>query len=94
VDDAIVDKVFALRDGEYATVTIDDSIWIVKRYDNGEKEEYYEGVKDTVFNALYSDDLAAKHTAWRSKLNYQFNEDLVNACKPENLGILFTTNKS
>lgn len=89
VDGDIVDKVFSLKDGEYAVVTIDDSIWIVKRYSHNEKESYFTDVKDAVFQALYADDFAAKHTEWISRLNYSYNEAVIEAYKPENLADLF-----
>jgi hypothetical protein len=60
VDSDVVDKVFSLKNGEYAAVTIKNSIWIVKRYDHTEKESYFTDVEETVFAALYADDLAAK----------------------------------
>lgn len=89
VDQDVVDKVYSLQVGEYATVTIDDSIWIVKRYDHTEKESYYTDVEDLVFSALYADDLQAKHTAWIQSLNYKYNENLLATFTPENLTDLF-----
>ncbi len=89
VDENVVDKVFSLKNGEYAAVTIDDSIWIVQRLDHTEKEDYYTGVKDAVFKALYTDDLAAKHTDWRSRLNYLYNDAAIDAYRPEYLEDMF-----
>ena len=89
VDSNIVNKVFALKDGEYATVELKDSIWIVKRYVNNEKEQYFTDVEIDVFRALYADDLSAKHTEWRNRLNYIYNEAAVELYKPENLTDLF-----
>jgi molybdopterin converting factor small subunit len=89
VDEDIVDKVFALKNGEYAAVTIDDSIWVVQRFDHKEKESYFTDVKDSVFKTLYADDLAAKHTDWRSRLNYVYNEAVIDAYRPEYLSDLF-----
>ncbi len=89
VDEDIVDKVFSMKDGEYAAVTIDDSIWIVQRFDHNEKDSYFTDVKQTVFKALYADDLSAKHTEWRSRLNYVYNEDAIEAYRPEYLADLF-----
>ncbi len=89
VDEDIVDKVFSLKNGEYAAVTIEDSVWIVQRLDHKEKESYFTDVKDSVFKTLYADDLAAKHTDWRSRLNYVYNEDVIDAYRPEYLADLF-----
>lgn len=89
IDASVVDKVFSLKEGEYATVSLKGSIWVVKRYSHTEKETYFDGVKETVFKALYADDLASKHTEWRSRLNYVYNEDVIEAYKPENLADLF-----
>ncbi len=89
VDEDIVDKAFSLKNGEYATVTIDDSVWIIQRFDHNEKESYYTDVKDSVFKTLYADDLSAKHTDWRSRLNYVYNEDVIDAYRPEYLADLF-----
>ncbi len=89
IDEEIVDEVFGLKDGEYTTVTTDNSIWIVKRYSNTEKDTYYTDVKESVFSALYADDLSAKHTEWRNRLNYVYNDAVIEAYKPENLADLF-----
>lgn len=89
VDEDIVDKVFSLKNGEYAAVTIDDSVWIVQRLDHKEKDTYFTDVKDTIFKTLYADDLSAKHTDWRSRLNYVYNEDVIDAYRPEYLEDLF-----
>ncbi len=89
VDEDVVDKVFSLKNGEYAAVTIDDSIWIVQRLDHTEKESYFTDVKETVFKELYAEDLAAKHTDWRSRLNYVYNEAAIDAYRPEYLTDLF-----
>lgn len=89
VDADVVDKVFSLKIGEYATVTIDDSIWIVKRYDHMEKESYYTDVENAVYSSLYSEDLSSKHTAWTQSLNYTYNEKLLETYKPETLTDLF-----
>ena len=89
VDEDIVDKAFSLKNGEYATVTIEDSVWIIQRFDHNEKESYFTDVKDSVFKTLYADDLAAKHTDWRSRLNYVYNEDVIDAYRPEYLADLF-----
>ena len=35
------------------------------------------------------DDFAAKHTDWRNRLNYVYNEAVIDAYKPENLADLF-----
>ncbi|MBO5214465.1 MAG: hypothetical protein J6B86_06820 [Clostridia bacterium] len=89
VDEDIVDKAFSLKNGEYAAVTIDDSVWIIQRLDHNEKESYFTDVKDSVFKTLYADDLSAKHTDWRSRLNYVYNEDVIDAYRPEYLADLF-----
>ena len=89
VDEDIVDKAFSLKDGEYATVTIEDSVWIIQRFDHKEKESYFTDVKDSVFKTLYADDLSAKHTDWRSRLNYVYNEAVIDAYRPEYLADLF-----
>ena len=41
------------------------------------------------YQALYKDDFAAKHTDWRNRLNYVYNEAVIDAYKPENLADLF-----
>lgn len=89
IDEDLVDAVFALKDGETTTVTLDNAVWIVKRYDNNEKESYYTDVKESVYKALYEEDFAAKHTDWRNRLNYVYNEAVIEAYKPENLADLF-----
>ena len=94
VDADIVDKVFSLKNGEFAAITTDDSVWIVQRFDHKEKESYFTDVKDTVFKSLYADDLAAKHTEWRSRLNYVYNEAVIDAYRPEYLTDLFKFSQS
>ncbi|MBQ1965792.1 MAG: hypothetical protein II348_03870 [Clostridia bacterium] len=94
VDEDIVDKVFSLKNGEYAAVTVDNAIWIVQRLDHKEKEEYYTAVKDACFKALYADDLAAKHTDWRSRLNYIYNDAAIDAYRPEYLEDMFKFSES
>lgn len=89
IDEDLVDAVFALKDGETTTVTLDNAVWIVKRYDNNEKESYFTDVKESVYKALYAEDFAAKHTDWRNRLNYVYNEAVIEAYKPENLADLF-----
>ncbi len=89
VDEDIVDKVFSLKNGESAAVTLEDSIWIIQRFDHKEKDSYFTDVKDVVFKSLYAEDLAAKHTDWRSRLNYVYNEDVIDAYRPEYLSDLF-----
>lgn len=89
VDEDIVEEVFSMKDGEYQAVTIDDSIWIVKRYSVDEEESYFEGVKEQVFKALYSEDLSAKHTAWRQKLDYTYNQAVLDKYTPETLTDMF-----
>ena len=94
VEDDIVDKVFSLKNGEYAEVTVDNAIWVVQRLDHKEKEEYYTNVKDACFKALYADDLAAKHTDWRSRLNYLYNDAAIDAYRPEYLEDMFKFSES
>ncbi len=89
VDEDVVDKAFSLKNGEFAAVTIDDSVWIIQRFDHNEKEDYYNEVKATIYKNLYSPDLKSKHTEWRSRLNYVYNEDVIEAYRPENLADLF-----
>ena len=89
VDSDIVDKVFGMKNGEFVSVKLDDSIWIIQRYANDEKAEYFEDVKEMTYQALYQDDFAAKHTDWRNRLNYVYNEAVIDAYKPENLADLF-----
>lgn len=89
VDEDIVDEVFAMKDGEYQAITIDDSIWIVKRYDVNEEESYFEGVRSLVYKALYGEDLSSKHTAWRQALDYVYNQAVLDKYTPESLTDLF-----
>ena len=89
VDEDVVDAVFALKEGEVDVVTIDDSIWIVKRYSATEKESYFEDVKEQIFRELYADDLAARHTRWRQSLDYVYNQAALDAYAPKNLADLF-----
>ena len=89
LDSKVVNQVFSMQEGEVAAVTIDDSIWVVKKYSVTEKESYYEDAETSVFQALYQDDLRAKYTAWTAGLNYTFNQAVVDAYKPENLEDLF-----
>lgn len=89
VDEDIVEQVFAMKDGEYHAVTIDGSIWIVKRYAVDEKESYFEGVQSMIFKALYSEDLVILQTTWRSQLDYAFNQAVLDKYPPESLTDLF-----
>lgn len=89
VDEDVVDAVFALKEGEVDVVTIDDSIWIVKKYSATEKESYFNDVKEQIFRELYADDLAARHTRWRQSLDYTYNQAALDAYAPKNLGDLF-----
>lgn len=96
LDEAVIEKVFSLKEGEYAAVQTEDAIWIVKKYSNTEKESYFENASAAVYQALYADDLSAKHTAWRSRMNFIYNEDAVAEFLPEKLEKLFdfTTSSS
>ncbi len=89
VDTDVVDKVFTIKEGEYTTVEIDDSIWIVKRYSTGEKEEYFESAREDCFSALYASDLNTKFTKWTAELNYAYNDAALTTYAPENLTVLF-----
>lgn len=89
LDEKLIEKVYALKEGEYAAVETDEAIWIVKKYSNAEKESYFENVESSVYQALYADDLSAKHTNWRTKLNYVYNEACVAEYLPEKLSNLF-----
>ena len=61
----------------------------MKRYPVDEKESYYEDVKDMIFKSLYSEDLVNMQTAWRSQLDYAFNQAVLDKHTPETLSDLF-----
>ncbi len=89
VDENVVDKAFSLKNGEFAAVEIDDSVWVIQRFDHNEKEDYFNEVRDAIRKTLYAPDLKSKHTEWRSRLNYVYNEEVIAAYRPENLADLF-----
>jgi len=89
VDEDVVEAVFAMKEGDVETVTIDDSIWIVKKYSVHEKDEYFEGVREQIFKELYADDLAARHTRWRQSLDYTYTPAALDFYAPKNLADLF-----
>ncbi len=89
VDEDVVEKAYSLKNGEFAAVEIDDSVWVIQRFDHNEKEDYFNDVKATIYKNLYAPDLQSKHTEWRSRLNYTYNQAVIDAYRPENLADLF-----
>lgn len=92
VDTTVVDKVFSMNIGDTAFIEISNSFWVIKKYDANEKEEFFAGKRDAIFNSLTQPDIQAKFTEWSSAFPYVFNEKAVSKYDPRGLESLFLNN--
>ncbi|MBP3300917.1 MAG: hypothetical protein J6M34_05375 [Clostridia bacterium] len=89
VEDGVVNKIFAMKDGDVQAITGSNAIWIVKRYDATEKEAYFNDVESLIFKALYAEDFETTIKDWKADLSYQFNLEALDVYAPANLHDLF-----
>ncbi len=90
VNQAILSQLDKMELGEVSVVEIDNSVWVVKKYDLNEDPSYYESRKETVFQKLYADDFSNKYTVWLAELDYQFNDEVINELDPAKFTDLFS----
>jgi len=87
------DIIAALKDinvGEYAVVTIDNSIWVVEKNDINEKASYYETRKESIYQTMYGPDFNSKYTRWMAELDYAYNDAVLSELDPGNFTDLFS----
>ncbi|MBQ1272387.1 MAG: peptidylprolyl isomerase, partial [Clostridia bacterium] len=90
VNSKIVSRLEELKVGDVSVVEIDNSIWVIKEYDINEKDSYYEGKEEAIFQSLYGPDISNKYTMWMAELNYEFNDDVLAELDPGTFTDLFS----
>ncbi|MBQ1966144.1 MAG: hypothetical protein II348_05650 [Clostridia bacterium] len=90
VNSKIVSRLEELKGGDVSVVEIDNSIWVIKEYDINEKDSYYEGKEEAIFQSLYGPDISNKYTMWMAELNYEFNDDVLAELDPGTFTDLFS----
>ncbi len=90
VNSKIVSRLQELKVGEVSVVEIDNSIWVVKKYDLNESPTYFESKEDAIYQSLYGPDFNDKYTMWLADLNYKFNDKVIQELDPANFTDLFS----
>lgn len=91
LDTTLTDKIFELKDKEYAFVELPDSFWVVQKYSATEKENYFADRKDEVFDAITADDIQKLYNQWLEAFPHEFNEKTVEKYDPRGMSVLFLT---
>lgn len=86
----IIDKLQELEVGESAVVEIDNSIWVIQKFDLYEDPAYYDNLADSIFQALYSPSFSNMYTQWLADLNLQFNEKVLSGFEPGSFTDMFS----
>lgn len=89
LDSQLVNKVFALKDGEFSYVETDTGYWILKRCNINEEERFYENCKDAIYNALLSEPYTELFESWKKDFDCTMNEKIVEKYSPEKISALF-----
>ena len=90
VNQSIIKRLDTMKVGDVSVVEIDNSIWVIKKYDHNEDPSYFETRKETIYQKLYSDDFNSKYTMWLAELDYKFNDDVLEKLDPKNFTDLFS----
>lgn len=90
VHENIVKRLQESEVGEVSLVEIDNSIWVIKKYDVNEETSYFESRKEAIYQTLYADDFSNKYTMWLADLDYTFNEETLEKLDPKNFTDLFS----
>ncbi len=90
VHEKIVKKLSEMQVGEVTTVEIDNSIWVIQKYDIKEEEAYFTDREERIYKDMYSNDFNNKYTGWLAELDYKFNEDTLKELDPGNFTDLFS----
>lgn len=89
LDSELVNKVFSLKNGEFAEIETDSGFWIVQRCDINESEKYYNDSRDIVFDYLLSEPYTELFNNWKSDFSYTMNDKIVEKYNPKNISALF-----
>ncbi len=90
VNAKIIQRLNSMKTGEVSVVEIDNSIWVVKKYDLNEDPAYFESRQEALYQKIYSTDFNNKYTVWLAELDYKFNEDVIKELDPGNFTDLFS----
>ncbi len=90
VNQSIVKQLDSMSIGDVSVVEIDNSIWVIKKYDVNEDASYFEDRKDSIYQKMYGDDFNNKYTLWLADLDYTFNEEVIEELDPKNFTDLFS----
>lgn len=90
VNQSIIKRLDSMNIGDVSVVEIDNSIWVVKKYDLNENSAYFEDRKDSIYQKMYGDDFSNKYTLWLAELDYTFNEEVIEKLDPKNFTDLFS----
>lgn len=89
MDDTITTKLFSMNVGDVEKVETSNAIWIIKKYDLHETDEYLEAKRAAIFTDIYTPQLDSMMTQWYATLNLTFNPDTLALYAPENLTTVF-----
>ncbi len=90
VNEKIISRLDQMKVGDVTTVEIDNSIWVIKKYDLKEDETYFTAREDRIYKSMYGNDFNNKYTGWLADLDYKFNEDMLKELDPGNFTDLFS----
>ena len=90
VNQSIIKQLDSMSIGDVSVVEIDNSIWVVKKYDVNEDASYFEDRKDSIYQKMYGDDFNNKYTLWLAELDYTFNKEVIEELDPKNFTDLFS----
>ncbi len=90
VNQTIVSKLSEMKEGEVTVTEIDNSIWVIKKYDLTEDASYFESRKQTVYQKMYGSDFSNMYTVWLAEMDYNFNEDVIKELDPGTFTDLFS----
>lgn len=90
VNQTIVNQLDSMNVGDVSVVEIDNSIWVVKKYDLNEDPNYFEARKEAIFQKMYADDFGSKYTLWLAELDYAFNDEVIEELDPAKFTDLFS----
>ncbi len=90
VNQTIITRLKSMNVGDVSVVEIDNSIWVIKKYDLNEDSSYFETREEAIFQKMYADDFNNKYTLWLAELDYSFNEEVIEELDPAKFTDLFS----
>lgn len=90
VNTNIVNKLVEMNVGDSAIVEIDNSIWVIKKYDLNEDPAYFSDREKSIYEALYANDFSARYTRWLAEMEYSFNDAMIKELDPGKFSDLFS----